>query len=366
MRPKIVLFGDSITEGSFGEGGWGAALAHHFARWADVLLRGYSGYNTRWALKVVERAMEGVCPDGSAPPAAVTVFFGANDASLPDRRSGFQHVPLLEYQSNLRALCGFLKERWPRTGIILITPPPIDEEGRLHSTERPCTCPPGLVLHEDETGFAKGGAVAATIGMLLDIMPAVLVTADDLIELHEEEGGLCGLNDRLETNNASGTKPVNGEELILPIDCAPSLGISGTKEITLCAVILSGSSNDGKVKIKKDFNLILTYLWDTGDSSGLPERTNESAGAYAKGCKAVAEELGLPVIDIWSIMQGCPNWEKSCLSDGLHFTPYGNKVLYEEVVKKLRDGGLSIGTLPADLPLFSSIDPNDPLKSFSN
>lgn len=53
-------------------------------------------------------------------------------------------------------------------------------------------------------------------------------------------------------------------------------------------------------------------------------------------------------------------------SDGLHFTPYGNKVLYEEVVKKLRDGGLSIGTLPADLPLFSSIDPNDPLKSFSN
>ncbi|XP_042434367.1 GDSL esterase/lipase At5g45920-like isoform X1 [Zingiber officinale] len=237
MRPKIVLFGDSITEGSFGEGGWGAALAHHFARWADVLLRGYSGYNTRWALKVVERAMEGVCPDGSAPPAAVTVFFGANDASLPDRRSGFQHVPLLEYQSNLRALCGFLKERWPRTGIILITPPPIDEEGRLQ---------------------------------------------------------------------------------------------------------------------------------DTGDSSGLPERTNESAGAYAKGCKAVAEELGLPVIDIWSIMQGCPNWEKSCLSDGLHFTPYGNKVLYEEVVKKLRDGGLSIGTLPADLPLFSSIDPNDPLKSFSN
>lgn len=73
------------------------------------MLRGYSGYNTRWALKVAERAMEGVCPEAAAPPAAVTVFFGANDASLPDRRSGFQHVPLLEYQSNLRALCGFLK-----------------------------------------------------------------------------------------------------------------------------------------------------------------------------------------------------------------------------------------------------------------
>ncbi|KAF2569754.1 hypothetical protein F2Q70_00027938 [Brassica cretica] len=27
MRPKIVLFGDSITEESFGNGGWGASLA---------------------------------------------------------------------------------------------------------------------------------------------------------------------------------------------------------------------------------------------------------------------------------------------------------------------------------------------------
>ena len=32
MRPKIYLFGDSITEFSFDEGGWGASLANHFAR----------------------------------------------------------------------------------------------------------------------------------------------------------------------------------------------------------------------------------------------------------------------------------------------------------------------------------------------
>jgi hypothetical protein len=32
MRPKIYLFGDSITEESFGDGGWGASLAHHLSR----------------------------------------------------------------------------------------------------------------------------------------------------------------------------------------------------------------------------------------------------------------------------------------------------------------------------------------------
>jgi hypothetical protein len=32
MRPRLVLFGDSITEQSFASGGWGAALADRFAR----------------------------------------------------------------------------------------------------------------------------------------------------------------------------------------------------------------------------------------------------------------------------------------------------------------------------------------------
>jgi hypothetical protein len=32
MRPRLVLFGASITEQSFASGGWGAALADHFAR----------------------------------------------------------------------------------------------------------------------------------------------------------------------------------------------------------------------------------------------------------------------------------------------------------------------------------------------
>ncbi|KAM7480714.1 hypothetical protein LguiB_005297 [Lonicera macranthoides] len=67
---------------------------------------------------------------GLAPP-AVIVFFGANDACLPDRCSAFQHVPLDEYMLNLRSIVSLLKKRWPASHILLITPPPIDEAGRL-------------------------------------------------------------------------------------------------------------------------------------------------------------------------------------------------------------------------------------------
>ena len=38
MRPRIVLFGDSITEQSFRSGGWGAALADTYTRKVDPTL----------------------------------------------------------------------------------------------------------------------------------------------------------------------------------------------------------------------------------------------------------------------------------------------------------------------------------------
>lgn len=103
-RSEVVLFGDSLTQGSFRDGRWGAALSHYLSRSVDVLPRGYSGYNTRQARTVIHRAVEGV-----HSPAAFTVFFGANDAALPHRSAASMHVPLSEYVINLRAICAFIK-----------------------------------------------------------------------------------------------------------------------------------------------------------------------------------------------------------------------------------------------------------------
>ncbi|MBA0622017.1 hypothetical protein Godav_007590 [Gossypium davidsonii] len=150
MRPNIVLFGDSITQESFRSGGWGASLADTYSRKADVVLRGYGGYNTRWALFLLHHLF----PLGSTkPPVATTIFLGANDAALAGRTSERQHVPVEEYRENLRKIVRHLKvlestsfsclctfhfiiivspqECSPTMLIVLITPPPIDEEGRM-------------------------------------------------------------------------------------------------------------------------------------------------------------------------------------------------------------------------------------------
>ncbi|KAI4977752.1 hypothetical protein ZWY2020_014306 [Hordeum vulgare] len=96
-----------------------------------------------------------------------------------------------------------------------------------------------------------------------------------------------------------------------------------------------------------------------GDASVLPERTNEASGRYARACVEVATECRLRTIDVWSRMQEFPGWETSFLRDGLHLTPTGNRLLFEEVVFALRYANLSLEALPADLPLCSDINPND-------
>ncbi len=39
-RPKLVLFGDSLTERGFEAGGWASSLAYLYTRKADVISRG--------------------------------------------------------------------------------------------------------------------------------------------------------------------------------------------------------------------------------------------------------------------------------------------------------------------------------------
>lgn len=237
MRPQFVLFGDSITEQSFRQGGWGSALADRYCRKADVVLRGYGGYNTRWALLLLDK----IFPLQSAkPPLVATVFFGANDAVLLGRSSERQHVPLIEYKENLHRIIIHLKKCSDSMLVVLITPPPIDENGRRQ--------------------YAR-----ATYG-------------ENAVEL--------------------------------------------------------------------------------------PERTNETTGTYAKCCIEVATASGVPVIDLWSRMQETVGWQQKYLSDGLHLTPEGNALLFEELVKRLSARGLNSIDMPDDFPHHSIIDDKDPQKAF--
>lgn len=121
-RSKIVLLGDSITQLSFQEGGWGAALANRYQRRCDVLNRGYSGYNSRWILELlkhesIERGKE---------VALWIVFLGANDASLAEHNLR-QHVPLDEYRANLRRIAAYRGDG----PVVFVAPPPVCHAQRL-------------------------------------------------------------------------------------------------------------------------------------------------------------------------------------------------------------------------------------------
>ena len=130
-RPTMILFGDSITQRGFEPetSGWAAKLANHFTRKADIINRGFSGYNTRWAKYLLPHALPANL--GSPGPGLVTIFFGANDASLSNINPN-QHVPLHEYANNLRSIIEHVRDTYGlKTQILVISPPPIDEAQRI-------------------------------------------------------------------------------------------------------------------------------------------------------------------------------------------------------------------------------------------
>ncbi|XP_075779632.1 isoamyl acetate-hydrolyzing esterase 1 homolog isoform X1 [Pelodiscus sinensis] len=123
--PRVVLLGDSITEFSFQDNGWGVLLAQKLVRKCDVLNRGLSGYNTRWANIILPRLISK--SSDAENTIAVTIFFGANDSALKDVNPN-QHIPLKEYADNLKSMVRYLKSLGiTEDKIILITPPPVYE-----------------------------------------------------------------------------------------------------------------------------------------------------------------------------------------------------------------------------------------------
>ena len=121
-RPTIVLLGDSITQFSFDpeQRGWGAGLANWYHRSADVVNRGFSGYNSRW----IKQALPSMFPTSFTQIDLLTIMLGANDAVMEG--PGTQHVSLQEYTENIKACVVYFQALNPLCHIILITPPNVN------------------------------------------------------------------------------------------------------------------------------------------------------------------------------------------------------------------------------------------------
>ncbi|KAI4353349.1 hypothetical protein L6164_002307 [Bauhinia variegata] len=123
-RPQFVLFGSSIVQQSFADEGWGSILADLYARKADIILRGYSGWNSRRALQVLDKVFP---KDSLVQPSLVIVYFGGNDSVLPHPSGLGQHVPLPEYVENMRKIATHIKSLSEKTRVIFLSAPPINE-----------------------------------------------------------------------------------------------------------------------------------------------------------------------------------------------------------------------------------------------
>ncbi|CAK8541919.1 unnamed protein product [Lathyrus sativus] len=123
-RPQIVLFGSSIVQLSFLKEGWGAILSHLYSRKADIVLRGYSGWNSRRAVQVLDTIFP---KNATEQPSLIVVYFGGNDSIL-SHPSGFgPHVPLQEYIDNMKKIATHLKSLSKKTRLIFLTAPPCNE-----------------------------------------------------------------------------------------------------------------------------------------------------------------------------------------------------------------------------------------------
>ncbi len=66
---------------------------------------------------------------------------------------------------------------------------------------------------------------------------------------------------------------------------------------------------------------------------------------YANACEDAGDEMNLPVINLFQLIQDHDHWETKCLLDGIYLSASGMDILYEALVREL-DQQFPLSTLP--------------------
>ncbi|KAF7363302.1 GDSL Lipase/Acylhydrolase [Mycena sanguinolenta] len=218
VHDVIMLFGDSITQAGWAEDGFAARLAQVYARKLDVLNRGLSGYNTEWAIPVLEQMLATQQAQQHLPKVRLLViWFGANDAVI---KPFSQHVPLPKFIENMKYMVQLLhspdsSHYSPTTKIILITPPPVNTYQR--SADLASRNPPLEMdrLFETTKQYAEGvrdAAVASNVAVA-DVWTAMWNGAGE-----NEQALSRYLSDGLHLTHEGYTASCSGPESVVRAD----------------------------------------------------------------------------------------------------------------------------------------------------
>ncbi|OQR87492.1 isoamyl acetate-hydrolyzing esterase [Achlya hypogyna] len=123
--PLFLMLGDSITEIAADPHrlGFQSQLAADYIRKADVINRGISGWTTKMWLRVLADL---ISEWKNKQPTLIVIFLGTNDASLPDGESKARHVPLEQYEANLKSIVAAFASAYPACKFLILSPPPVN------------------------------------------------------------------------------------------------------------------------------------------------------------------------------------------------------------------------------------------------
>ena len=154
-KKQIILIGDSLTEWSFKENGWGKKLQDWYGEKVTIVNEGYAGYNS----KMVKELMHDILPK---PHSQInkkneillcTILLGTNDCYFEGRKIAVQ-----EYKKNILDIINHIHSGYPEAEILLITPPPTGFQipmtkyiGVLHEIKKDCPFINILNLHTHPT-----------------------------------------------------------------------------------------------------------------------------------------------------------------------------------------------------------------------
>ncbi|KAL2812300.1 SGNH hydrolase-type esterase domain-containing protein [Aspergillus granulosus] len=130
---KIILFGDSITQGAYDpECGFafGAGMQNAYARKMDVIQRGFSGYNSDHAAAIIPYLFE-----QETNVKLMIVFFGTNDSIVPESKN---HVPIPRFKENIRKIVVSAQKAGAK--VVIIGPGPFDHHGFVAIMEEGWVC----------------------------------------------------------------------------------------------------------------------------------------------------------------------------------------------------------------------------------